>query len=155
MTKRSGQRHLAGVKCFLNAVAAGKLSCAGQRLADYVLHPGSFFNRLEATMSNGIPVLQMFLSISKAPNDACRYISHAELASVSSYMRGRLTIETVNAALDDAASHSEANHRLMAAARSNSVKPADRKRATTLLHCVAVCHCLPLRPPPNLLKLFC
>ena len=58
---------------------------------------------------------------------------------MSSYMRGRLTIETVNAALDDAASHSEGNHRLMAAARSNSVKPADRKRATTLLHCVAVC----------------
>lgn len=57
---------------------------------------------------------------------------------MSSYMRGRLTIEAVNAALDDAASHSEANHRLMAAARSNSVKPADRKRATTLLHCVAV-----------------
>lgn len=70
----------------------------------------------------------------KAPR---RYISHAELASVSSYMRGRLTIETVNAALGDAASHSEANNRLMAAARSNSVKPADRKRATTLLHCVA------------------
>ena len=67
---------------------------------------------------------------------------------MSSYMRGRLTIEAVNAALDDAASHSEANHRLMAAARSNSVKPADRKRATTLLHCVAVCHCLPPHPPP-------
>ena len=58
---------------------------------------------------------------------------------MSSYMRGRLTIETVNAALDDAAGHSEANNRLMAAARSNCVKPADRKRATTLLHCVAVC----------------
>ena len=57
-------------------------------------------------------------------------------------MRGRLTIEAVNAALDEAASHSEANHRLMAAARSNSVKPADRKRATTLLHCVGV-HMLP------------
>ena len=53
-------------------------------------------------------------------------------------MRGRLTIETVNAALDDIASHAEANSKLMAAARSNSVKAADRKRATTLLHCVAV-----------------
>ncbi len=68
-----------------------------------------------------------------------RYISQAELASVSSYMRGRLTIETVNSAIDDAASHSEANAKLMAATKSNSVKPADRKRATTLLHCVAVC----------------
>ena len=67
-----------------------------------------------------------------------RYISQAELASVSSYMRGRLTIETVNTALDDAAAHAEANSKLMAAARSNSVKAADRKRATTLLHCVAV-----------------
>ncbi|DBA94524.1 hypothetical protein WJX77_000633 [Trebouxia sp. C0004] len=70
----------------------------------------------------------------KAPR---RYISQAELASVSSYMRGRLTIETVNSAIDDAASHSEANAKLMAATKSNSVKPADRKRATTLLHCVA------------------
>lgn len=67
-----------------------------------------------------------------------RYISQAELASVSSYMRGRLTIETVNAALDDAAGHSEANSKLMAAAKANTVKAADRKRATTLLHCVAV-----------------
>ncbi|DBA84982.1 TPA: hypothetical protein ACH3X2_005721 [Trebouxia sp. C0005] len=69
----------------------------------------------------------------KAPR---RYISQAELASVSGYMRGRLTIETVNSAIDDAASHSEANAKLMAATKSNSVKPADRKRATTLLHCV-------------------
>ena len=69
---------------------------------------------------------------------AYRYITQAELGSVSSYMRGRLTIETVNAALDEAAAHSEANSRLMSAARQNSVKPADRKRATTLLHCVAV-----------------
>ncbi len=68
-----------------------------------------------------------------------RYISQAELASVSSYMRGRLTIETVNSAIDDAASHAEANAKLMAATKANSVKPADRKRATTLLHCVAVC----------------
>ena len=67
-----------------------------------------------------------------------RYISQAELASVSTYMRGRLTIETINTALDDAAAHAEANSKLMAAARSNSVKAADRKRATTLLHCVAV-----------------
>ena len=78
-----------------------------------------------------------------------RYISQAELASVSSYMRGRLTIETVNSAIDDAASHAEANAKLMAATKSNSVKPADRKRATTLLHCVAVaamCH-LPISGP--------
>ena len=78
---------------------------------------------------------------------SCRYISQAELASVSSYMRGRLTIEAVNAALDDAASYGEGNHRLMAAARSNSVKPADRKRATTLLHCIAVCSTM--QAPPH------
>ena len=53
-------------------------------------------------------------------------------------MRGRLTIETVNAALDEAASHCEANSKLMAAVRSNTVKAADRKRGTILLHCVAV-----------------
>lgn len=53
-------------------------------------------------------------------------------------MRGRLTIETLNAAIDEAATHGEANSKLMAAVRSNTVKPADRKRGTTLLHCVAV-----------------
>ena len=53
-------------------------------------------------------------------------------------MRGRLTIETINVAIDEAAAHCEANSRLMSAARANTVKPADRKRATTLLHCVAV-----------------
>lgn len=55
-------------------------------------------------------------------------------------MRGRLTIETVNSAIDEAASHSETNAKLMTAAKSNTVKAADRKRATTLLHCVAVYH---------------
>lgn len=67
-----------------------------------------------------------------------RYISQTELASLSSYMRGRLTIETLNAALDEAASHGEANSKLMAAVRANTVKPADRKRGTALLHSVAV-----------------
>ena len=62
---------------------------------------------------------------------------------MSSYMRGRLTIETINVAIDEAAAHCEANSRLMSAARANTVKPADRKRATTLLHCVAV-SCLTL-----------
>lgn len=59
-------------------------------------------------------------------------------------MRGRLTIETVNAAIDDAAGHAEANAKLMAAAKTNTVKAADRKRATTLLHCVAVSRHWPL-----------
>lgn len=51
-----------------------------------------------------------------------------------------LVLAQVNAAVDDAAALGEANLKLMSAVRHNSrsVPVADRKRAQTLLHSVAV-----------------
>jgi len=67
-----------------------------------------------------------------------RYVSEPELQSVSSYMRGRLTLEKVNAAVDEMAVHAEANVKLMAAikSRSSSLPPAERKRGTEILHAI-------------------
>ncbi|KAK4269735.1 hypothetical protein QN277_022853 [Acacia crassicarpa] len=45
------------------------------------------------------------------------HITGSELDSLSSYMRGRLTLEKVNAALNDMASYAEANAQLIAAPR--------------------------------------
>ncbi|CAL0306181.1 unnamed protein product [Lupinus luteus] len=43
------------------------------------------------------------------------YVTGSELDSLSSYMRGRLTLEKVNAAINDMASYAEANAQLVAA----------------------------------------
>ncbi|CAL5211428.1 unnamed protein product [Lathyrus oleraceus] len=43
------------------------------------------------------------------------YVTGSELDSLSSYMRGRLTLEKVNAAITDMASYAEANTQLIAA----------------------------------------
>ncbi|CAL9245613.1 unnamed protein product [Arabidopsis halleri] len=45
------------------------------------------------------------------------YITAEELNSLSSYMRGRLTLEKVNAAINDMASYAEANAHLIAASK--------------------------------------
>ncbi|KAF5834848.1 hypothetical protein DUNSADRAFT_8349 [Dunaliella salina] len=74
------------------------------------------------------------------PSTAPRsYITESELNSLSSYMRGRLTLDKVNSALDELASCAEANHRLMAAAKASNSKlsGADRKRAINLYHNIA------------------
>lgn len=83
----------------------------------------------------------------KEPREAPRwYVTESELAAVSSYMRGRLTLDKVNAALDELAGHAATNLRTMAAVRNPAggggagaakLAPAERKRATDLLHGVA------------------
>ncbi|KAM5570094.1 spindle and kinetochore-associated protein 1 [Rosa sericea] len=47
------------------------------------------------------------------------FISAEELDSLSSYMRGRLTLEKVNAAINDMATYAEANYQLIAAPKKN------------------------------------
>jgi len=67
------------------------------------------------------------------PVTARRYITQEEFTGVSTYMRGRLTTDKVNAALDELATHAEANSVLITAARRN--RPCtDRKHAMWLLH---------------------
>ncbi|KAI3438852.1 hypothetical protein D9Q98_001269 [Chlorella vulgaris] len=62
-----------------------------------------------------------------------RYITAAELASASSYMRGRLTADRINAAIDEMAVLAEANVAMVAAARRNRAVGPDKKQAMWLL----------------------
>ncbi|GIL53944.1 hypothetical protein Vafri_9512 [Volvox africanus] len=67
------------------------------------------------------------------------YVAERELEAVSSYLRGRLQADKVNSALDELAGHAQNNSKLIAAVKGggNKLAPADRKRATELLHSVA------------------
>lgn len=53
-------------------------------------------------------------------------------------MRGRLTIDRVNAALDELAAHAEANAALVAACRKNKVALGEKKHGQWLMHNIAV-----------------
>lgn len=66
-----------------------------------------------------------------------RYIDQAELDGVSSYMKGRLTVDKMNAALDELAGHAEANAELVQAAKKNKTSGIDRKHAMWLLTHIA------------------
>ncbi|GAB4816781.1 hypothetical protein N2152v2_003827 [Parachlorella kessleri] len=68
---------------------------------------------------------------------AKRYITHDELNSLSAYMRGRLTADKINAALDELVGYAEANAALVAAARKNRGAGADKRHAQWLLYNVA------------------
>ncbi|GLI68353.1 hypothetical protein VaNZ11_012756 [Volvox africanus] len=67
------------------------------------------------------------------------YVAEREFEAVSSYLRGRLQPDKVNSALDELAGHAQNNSKLIAAVKGggNKLAPADRKRATELLHSVA------------------
>ena len=53
-------------------------------------------------------------------------------------MRGRLTADKINAALDELVGYAEANATLVAAARKNKGAGADKRHAQWLLYNVAV-----------------
>eukprot|EP00879_Flechtneria_rotunda_P009534 GHRR01009980.1.p1 GENE.GHRR01009980.1~~GHRR01009980.1.p1 ORF type:complete len:325 (+),score=115.48 GHRR01009980.1:67-1041(+) len=68
------------------------------------------------------------------------YVTAGELASVAGYMKGRLTLEKVNAALDELAGFAEACHKSMAAMSRNQLSrmPAeDRHRMQDMYHSIA------------------
>lgn len=67
-----------------------------------------------------------------------RYISHAELDGLSAYMRGRLTADRANAALDELAEHASRNAALVAAARRGRAAGAAKQHAMWLAYSVAV-----------------
>lgn len=67
-----------------------------------------------------------------------RYISSAELESLSSYMRGRLTADRVNQSLDELAAHAARNAALVLAARRGRVAGADKRHGMWLAYSVAV-----------------
>lgn len=67
-----------------------------------------------------------------------RFVTQAELAGLASYVRGRLTQDKVNAALDEVCRFAEAHARDMAAARAGA-RRADRKLLNVHLHEIHVC----------------
>jgi hypothetical protein len=68
---------------------------------------------------------------------ARRYITQDEFDSISPYMRGRLTAEKVNAALDELITRAEATATLVSNARRNRPLGNDRKHAQWLLYNLA------------------
>ncbi|KAG7667789.1 hypothetical protein Ndes2526B_g01813 [Nannochloris sp. 'desiccata'] len=66
-----------------------------------------------------------------------RYITQDEFDSISPYMRGRLTTEKVNAALDELISRAETTATLVSNARRNRPLGNDRKHAQWLLYNLA------------------
>ena len=71
---------------------------------------------------------------SRAPR---RFVTMEEFGSVSTYMRGRLTADKVNAALDELASRAESNAALVSAARKGRSLGSERKHAQWLAYRVA------------------
>jgi hypothetical protein len=66
-----------------------------------------------------------------------RFVTHEEFEAVSSYMRGRLTPDRVNAALEELAAKAEATASLVAAARRGRPLGAQRAHASWLLFNIA------------------
>lgn len=66
-----------------------------------------------------------------------RYVTTEEFESISGYMRGRLTTDKVNAALDELSTRAEATTALVASARRGRPLGAERKHAMWLLHNIA------------------
>jgi hypothetical protein len=69
----------------------------------------------------------------KRPPAPRRYITIQELTTVPSYMKGRLTIDKVNAAIDELASTAEHNAQLVSAARRNRPLGAEKRQAFWLM----------------------
>ncbi|KAL5728248.1 hypothetical protein ACHQM5_001360 [Ranunculus cassubicifolius] len=57
------------------------------------------------------------------------YVTAEELDSLSSYMKGRLTLEKVNAAIDDMATYAEANAQLISSSKMKEFKDLALKEA--------------------------
>lgn len=124
----------------MEAAAAGpkKRPPAPRRLAC-----NSFDARRQQPLSPLDPALQRFqlkrpLKTHTATLPRPRYIAASELSSVSSYMRGRLTADKVNAAIDELAGLAEANAAAVASARRNRAVGPDKKRAMWLAFHVGV-----------------
>lgn len=65
-----------------------------------------------------------------------RYLTVGEYNGINSYMRGRLTLDKINACLDEVVAHCEATAKLMAAAKAGGLRGSaeERKAASELFH---------------------
>lgn len=66
-----------------------------------------------------------------------KYITIQEFSGVSSYLKGRLTTDKVNAALDELATRAEENAAVVYAARKGKTIGAEKKHALWLYHNIA------------------
>ena len=96
-------------------------------------------NNTTATKKRGTGIIGKATAIdpSKISKSDRKFVSQDEFDSVSSYMRGRLSVDKVNAALDELANHADANAVLVTAARKHRTTGYDRKHAMWLLSNVA------------------
>jgi chromosome segregation ATPase len=69
-----------------------------------------------------------------APQSSRGAITQDELDELSPYMKGRLTVERINVALEELTSHANKNAVMIAAAKKNKTSGIDRKHALWLLH---------------------
>ncbi|GAQ91728.1 hypothetical protein KFL_008400060 [Klebsormidium nitens] len=77
---------------------------------------------------NGTETAPSTAKVKKEPRGVPRkYVTMDELKSLSSYMKGRLTLDKVNAAVDDMASFAEANAQLLSAPRKKLGEDALKK----------------------------
>ena len=98
--------------------------------------PGVLQERVNAAGQPGEPAVGE-AKRKPTPTAPRRYVTQEEFESVSTYMRGRLTADKVNASLDELAGHAEANAALVSAARRNRPVGANKKHALWLLHHIA------------------
>lgn len=99
--------------------------------------PGSFKTdvpKVGKGLTSSMAETAGFTNKGQAPR---KYITQDEFKSVSTYMRGRLTADKVNAALSELASHAETNAMLVAAAKKGKSVGVDRKHAQWLAYCIA------------------
>lgn len=66
-----------------------------------------------------------------------RFLTQAEFAKISSYTRGHLTVDKVNASLEEVVGHAEAHYRTLNALKSQQLPKSERKRALELAHSIA------------------
>lgn len=95
--------------------------------SEAIIHHHNPRNHLERSTSN-IPAAKK-----QRPPAPRRYITVQELTTVPSYMKGRLTIDKVNAAIDELASKAEHNAQLVSAARRNRPLGAEKRQAFWLM----------------------
>jgi hypothetical protein len=65
-------------------------------------------------------------------SDSCGYVTEEDLAGVSSYMRGRLTLDRINKAIGELTRHAEKNRELLLALKKPNGRCSDRKHALWL-----------------------
>lgn len=98
------------------------------------------FRQNQLFCENGLLEKAQNLKTKKRVGNPRQYVSQHELDSVCSYMKGRLTIERINKAVDEMASRAESNSKLVEVARSKggTITSEERRHAIEVLYKITV-----------------